>query len=300
MSSNIDVFHSVLRNSRNILAVCGAGLSASSGLPTFRGAGGMWRTHDATLLATPEAFELFPSLVWQFYSLRRHAALQAKPNPAHYALAELSKNRRVTFKCVTQNVDGLSVRAGHENNGCNKAEYIHGSLFKINCSNEKCSYEEFPNFNDPIAPALAMPIPKGETWQDIPDSEWPEVKVEDLPHCPECHKLLRPGVVWFGEELDTTMLDRVDKFIREGCDLCIVIGTSGQVYPAAGYSTNVKERGGKVAIVDMNPGDYQGREWRHGGPDFVFAGDAAELLPKLLEPVTGELKIPEKEPGWNI
>ncbi len=105
-SADRDSFSSYLQSSTNILALLGAGLSASSGLPTFRGAGGLWRTHDAMSLATPEAFNRDPGLVWQFYSYRRHMALQAKPNPAHSALAELAR-RRQRFVTLTQNVDGI-------------------------------------------------------------------------------------------------------------------------------------------------------------------------------------------------
>lgn len=102
---NVDSFKEHLRYSDRILALCGAGLSAASGLPTFRGAGGLWRSYDATSLATPEAFSHDPGLVWQFYSYRRHMALQVKPNPAHYALAELAR-RKEGFLTLSQNVDG--------------------------------------------------------------------------------------------------------------------------------------------------------------------------------------------------
>ena len=102
---DLETFQAHLSQSKRILALVGAGLSASSGLPTFRGAGGLWRTHDATSLATPEAFESHPGLVWQFYSYRRHMALKAKPNPAHHALAELAR-RNGDFLTLSQNVDG--------------------------------------------------------------------------------------------------------------------------------------------------------------------------------------------------
>jgi len=102
---DLESFQQHLTKSTRILALLGAGLSASSGLPTFRGAGGMWRTHDATSLATPQAFERDPGLVWQFYSYRRHMALKAKPNPAHYALAKLAKKKE-QFITLSQNVDG--------------------------------------------------------------------------------------------------------------------------------------------------------------------------------------------------
>ena len=106
-SADLESFAAHLKSSTHILALLGAGLSASSGLPTFRGVGGLWRNHDATMLATPEAFDADPGLVWQFYSYRRHMALKAKPNKAHYALAELAK-RRANFVTLSQNVDGIS------------------------------------------------------------------------------------------------------------------------------------------------------------------------------------------------
>ncbi len=104
--ADFESFSSHLGSSNRILALLGAGLSAASGLPTFRGAGGLWRSHDAVSLATPEAFNVDPGLVWQFYSYRRHMALQARPNPAHYALAELAK-RKEGFVTLSQNVDGI-------------------------------------------------------------------------------------------------------------------------------------------------------------------------------------------------
>jgi NAD-dependent deacetylase sirtuin 5 len=103
---DLESFQEHLNKSTRILALLGAGLSASSGLPTFRGAGGLWRTHDAVQLATPEAFQVDPGLVWQFYSYRRHMALKAKPNPAHYALAELARKKEA-FLTLSQNVDGI-------------------------------------------------------------------------------------------------------------------------------------------------------------------------------------------------
>lgn len=104
--ADIDSFHAHISSSTKILALLGAGLSASSGLPTFRGAGGLWRTHEAMDLATPEAFEDNPGLVWQFYNYRRHMALKARPNPAHFALAELAR-KRDGFQTLSQNVDGM-------------------------------------------------------------------------------------------------------------------------------------------------------------------------------------------------
>ena len=103
--NDVAAFHKKLRASKRVLALCGAGLSASSGLPTFRGAGGLWRNHDATKIATRNAFHQDPGFVWLFYSYRRHMALKAQPNPAHFALAELAR-KNPDFLCLTQNVDG--------------------------------------------------------------------------------------------------------------------------------------------------------------------------------------------------
>ena len=114
--ADLESFASHLQSSTRILALLGAGLSAASGLPTFRGAGGLWRSHDAMSLATPEAFNQNPGLVWQFYSYRRHMALQASPNPAHFALAALAK-RKSGFLTLTQNVDGNFHEPGRPNRG---------------------------------------------------------------------------------------------------------------------------------------------------------------------------------------
>ncbi|KAI7079367.1 hypothetical protein KC352_g41693, partial [Hortaea werneckii] len=124
---DVKSFHEHLSKSKRVLALLGAGLSASSGLPTFRGAGGLWRTHNSTDLATPGAFRENPGLVWQFYSYRRHMALQAQPNAAHYALAELAR-KMPGFQALSQNVDGLSQRADHPSK---QLQLLHGTLFEV-------------------------------------------------------------------------------------------------------------------------------------------------------------------------
>lgn len=128
-SNSFDDFHALLSQSSRVLALLGAGLSASSGLPTFRGAGGLWRSHDATSLATPQAFAQDTALVWRFYSYRRHMALSVEPNPAHYALAELARRMR-GFNCLSQNVDGLSQRSSHPRG---QLQLLHGTLFEGAC-----------------------------------------------------------------------------------------------------------------------------------------------------------------------
>ena len=331
--ADLDSFADHLRKSEKILALCGAGLSASSGLPTFRGAGGLWRQYDATSLATPEAFGENPGLVWQFYSYRRHMALQASPNAAHYALAELAR-RKEDFKTLTQNVDGefcavslhlnsiylfcdlgLSPRAGHP---ARSLYLLHGSLFDVKCSSYGCSHFERNNFTDPIVPALAIPMggkppaPLGTAASQTPDGreaaaeivhapreldisddrvEIPDLEATNLPQCPQCHGLLRPGVVWFGEALPAKTMDEVDRFITESrkIDLMLVIGTSGQVYPAAGYVETAREKGAKVAVINMDPEGLPGRGRERRGVDWFFQGDASVILPQILKEEIGDV-----------
>lgn len=365
-STDIQSFAAHLLKSKRIVAVLGAGLSASSGLPTFRGAGGLWRNYDATVLATPNAFRNDPGLVWQFYSYRRHMAMNAKPNPAHYALAELSR-RNPQFLTLSQNVDNLSPRAGHPEE---QLKLLHGNLFDVKCWDERrCGYVQKGNMADPIVPALAIPedqavvdamlrrkeedgrsavaagkgflekhlaekkasisesgeeaiapAPKApgqsaeasppvaavsntarsqSTTTNVPSN--PLIKGLDisnasipiaspptasLPHCPNCKtNLLRPGVVWFGEQLPEDVMVSVNDYFShsEPIDLCLVIGTSSQVYPAAGYSAMAKRKGARAAVVNMDRSDAKNLD----KDDWFFEGDAAVLLPELLEGVIG-------------
>lgn len=296
---DLATFHAHLRQSTRILALLGAGVSASSGLPTFRGAGGLWRTHDATSLATPQAFERDPGLVWQFYGHRRHMALKAKPNPAHYALAELAR-RKSEFVTLSQNVDGLSPRAHHPPS---QLKLLHGSLFDVKCSDFFCNFTQRDNYTDPIVPALAIPTDASDVTTtsaraqrelDISDEnvDLPELDFSHLPKCPECKRgLLRPGVVWFGESLPSTVLADIDGYLgrQQKIDLIMVIGTSAKVYPAAGYVDMARMRGARVAIINMDPNDIPA-----GGlydQDWFFQGDAAQIVPELLKPVIGELDL---------
>ncbi|EFY91315.1 SIR2 family histone deacetylase, putative [Metarhizium acridum CQMa 102] len=257
--NDVETFHEVLRSSRRILALCGAGLSASSGLPTFRGAGGLWRMHSATKLATMRAFTTDPGLVWLFYGYRRHLALQAKPNPGHQALAALAK-KNPDFLCLTQNVDSeffnrpylerewapalwgqlstskmfrgwtnarpfapwslsvdLSQRANHPPE---QLCTLHGSLFDIKCTTEGCGWIQRDNFDDPFCPSLKAASedpPPGESLPLLdPYHRIKHVPEEELPKCPKCQTgIQRPGVVWFGEELDENMLDHIDEWITK-------------------------------------------------------------------------------------
>ena len=218
---------------------------------------------------------------------------------------------------ATYMLPGLSPRAGHDKR---QIMYLHGSLFDIKCSAFFCDYKEANNFTDPIVPALAIPTgapdpaPLGSTTSgekateslsgamsnvqkelDISDErvEIPQINPKDLPLCPKCKTgLLRPGVVWFNEMLPRDTLDEVDAFIRVShkIDLMIVIGTSAQVYPAAGYVDEARAKGARVAVINMDRDDTPGG--RHGlqHGDWFFQGDASVIVPELFRGEIGEVK----------
>ena len=273
-------------------------------------------------LATPGAFEENPGLVWQFYSYRRHMALNAQPNKAHYALAELARKKE-GFLTLSQNVDGLSPRANHP---ADKLHLLHGSLFDVRCTEFYCKYTEKDNFTDPIVPALAIPTegpqpapsttdktgaeateslysamkqsntkdatPSPSTSKELDISDIsipiPKLAVQDLPHCPKCKEgLLRPGVVWFGEMLPLDTIGAIDEFIRTvpKIDLMLVIGTSAKVYPAAGYVDRARKKGARVAVVNVEKNSGVGLM----DDDWFFEGDAGVVVPEILKSVIGEI-----------
>ncbi|XP_016913637.1 NAD-dependent protein deacylase sirtuin-5, mitochondrial [Apis cerana] len=232
-------FREIVANAKNVLILTGSGISAESGIPTFRGAGGFWRKYPAENLATPIAFAENPSLVWEFYEYRRRVALEAKPNKAHEAIAifqdrYLKEGKNVTI--ITQNIDELHQRAGAKN-----VVELHGSLFKTRCT---FCHEVVKNTNIPICPALKG---KGSPDPNIMSSDIPK---EDLPHCQKCKNILRPHIVWFGENLDDYIMQQAHIAV-ENCDVCLVIGTSSIVYPAAMFAPYVAQHGIPVAEFNL-------------------------------------------------
>jgi NAD-dependent deacetylase sirtuin 5 len=192
---------------------------------------------------------------------------------------------------------GLSQRAGHQSD---KLHLLHGSLFDVKCNDFFCQHFESNNFTDPIVPALATPIDETDYTTnearaikelDLADMNvhLPEIALHDLPHCPKCNALLRPGVVWFGESLPGTVLQVVDDFISSSSkiDLIMVIGTSASVFPAAGYIQAAQDKGARVAVFNVD-GDLPAHGL--GENDWMFQGDAAVLLPELLKPLIGQLQ----------
>jgi len=265
-SSDVAKFREILSNSKHVVCLTGAGISAESGVPTFRGSGGLWRKYRAQDLATPSAFAATPSLVWEFYSYRRELVLTKLANPAHYALADAEK-RFVSsgnkFTVITQNIDELHRRAGTDN-----LIELHGTLFKTRCT--KCG-DIAANHDSPICPAMKG---KGDPDPSAMDSDIPE---KDLPHCKKsgCNGLLRPHVTWFGENLDPGVLDATQVELDQ-CDLCLIIGTSSVVYPAAAFAPAVAARGVPVAEfnLELTPStDEFG---------FHFQGPCGTTLPEAL------------------
>lgn len=266
-SSDLAEFRKVFAKAQHIAILTGAGVSAESGVPTFRGAGGYWRKWQSQDLATPSAFSRSPSLVWEFYHYRRELMLTKNPNPAHIAIAEcearLAKQGR-SVVVITQNIDELHRRAGSKH-----VLEIHGSLFKTRCT--ICG-NIATNHKSPICPAL-----EGKGAPD-PKAEDARIPVEDLPRCEEegCNGLLRPHVVWFGETLDSDILTAVEQEL-DMCDLCLVVGTSSIVYPAAMFAPQVAARGVPVAEFNMEdtPATLRFR--------FHFDGPCGSTLPPALE-----------------
>ena len=205
---------SVLRAARSVAVLTGSGVSAESGVPTFRDAQtGLWARYEPQELATPEAFERDPRLVWEWYEWRRGLVRRAAPNPGHLALAEIER-RVPSFSIATQNVDGLHQRAGSEN-----VLELHGSIMRSKCS---------------VEGVQAEPRPDGES---IP------------PSCPGCGAFLRPDVVWFGEALPEDVFAAASAAARN-CDVFLSVGTSSLVYPAASLPSEAARSG--AVLVEVN------------------------------------------------
>jgi NAD-dependent deacetylase len=237
-----------LHDARRVVVFTGAGVSAESGVPTFRGAGGLWNSLRAEELATPEAFARDPRLVWEWYAWRRGLVARCAPNAAHHAIARFAASRDgVTV--VTQNVDGLHQRAARDA-GAGDVVALHGALFGTRCT--RCDHRAAPD----EAPVDAS-------------------SRETLPRCPACGALLRPDVVWFGEPLDPAPLARAfDAASR--ADACLVVGTSALVQPAASVATTAARAGASLVEVNAEATPLSRLA------TVSLRGAAAALVPELL------------------
>lgn len=241
-----------LRKANRVVVFTGAGVSAESGIPTFRDAlTGLWENFDASRLATAEAFRADPSLVWGWYEWRRLKVVRAQPNPAHTAIAELAKHVP-HLTVITQNVDDLHERAGSQD-----VVHLHGSLHSPRCID--CSA--------PLLEALpTRPIPEGG------------VRI-DPPHCRACGGLVRPGVVWFGEMLPQAEWATA-LAASEDCNLLLSVGTSGVVYPAAELPLRALGKGATIVHVNPVPFDVSAQE-------VFMKGRASEQLQELINSAFG-------------
>jgi NAD-dependent deacetylase len=238
-SSSLELLKRRLASARAVTVITGAGISADSGIPTFRGPDGLWRNFRAEDLATPEAFARDPRLVWEWYDWRRGLIAACRPNEAHDALAQLEQ-RSHDFWLITQNVDGL-----HREAGSRSLSEIHGNIWMVRCTG--C----------------------GQV------AENRDVPLTLLPTCRHCSTLLRPHIVWFGESLNSGDLDRCEEALGN-CDLCLVIGTSGTVYPAAGFASVAKRHGAYVAEINLDPTPNSDLV------DVTLRGRAKDIVPLLL------------------
>jgi NAD-dependent deacetylase len=231
--------HAWVRAARRIAVLTGAGMSAESGVPTFRDAQtGLWSKFDPMQLATEEAFRANPKMVWDWYAFRREMIAKAEPNAGHRALAAFAQRHPGRMTLITQNVDGLHQRAGGPD-----VLTLHGNIFD-------------------------------DKWLDAPKACCSkDTAAGSPPYCERCGNMLRPDVVWFGEPLPLRTLAAAEK-AAQACDLMLVIGTSGVVYPAAGLA---RMAAGKVVIINTESTELD------GAADAVLNGKAAELLPQLLE-----------------
>jgi NAD-dependent deacetylase len=209
-----------------VLVLTGAGVSAESGIPTFRGKDGYWRNLNPAKLATPEAFAKDPGLVWDWYRERRQRIRNAQPNAAHKAIAKLAQHAQ-EFLLVTQNVDDLHARAGLPKE---KMVQIHGDIFVTRCSQCDFSRRDYEHDHE-----------HEHESEDI-----------DLRRCPRCEGLMRPGVVWFGEQLPRDELRRVENYLQDGpCDFVVVAGTTATFGYIIDWALRAIASDGE--LVDVNP-----------------------------------------------
>lgn len=226
----------------DIVILTGAGVSAESGLRTFRDNDGLWEEHRVEDVATPEAFQSNPTLVQRFYNMRRKQLLEPslKPNQAHSALADFENRSKGKFSLITQNVDNLHERAGSKN-----VIHMHGELLKIRCSNSGSTF-------------------KCES----------EIKAEDLCECCGMTGTLRPDIVWFGEI--PMHIDLIETLLAE-CSMFVSIGTSGTVYPAAGFREIASAYGAETIELNLEPSATAGLF------DRAIYGPASEVVPEFFD-----------------
>ncbi len=257
-----------LSQAQRVCVLTGAGVSAESGIPTFRDAKtGFWASFDPADLATPEAFRRDPARVWSWYAMRRRMARSVEPNAAHRALAALEP-RYESFTLVTQNVDDLHGRAGSRN-----VLEIHGNILRARCAGG-CVTVHRDDRSDLAAAVFAADQSAAAGVSDAAGD--PDAAGVAVPTCPECGDYFRPDVVWFGEALPPELIDRAFTAAAD-CDLFLLIGTSAEVYPAAGLPGAALERGARVVEINPDPTAFSTRA------TLCIREPAAAYLSRFLE-----------------
>ena len=231
-----------IRSAKRVSVLTGAGVSAESGIPTFRGAGGIWEKYDFTKLATHEGFWRDPALGWEWYQLRQREMKKARPNPAHEVIAKM-EDWFESFDVITQNIDGMHARAGNKN-----IVELHGNIWRMRCE------------RDGTMITLGSPV-------------------EEIPPLCHCGAMMRPDVVWFGEQLPRRAIEDATRIAHES-EVMFVVGTSAVVFPAASFPLMTKEAGGIVIEVNVEPTDLSPIA------DASLFGRAGEVLPELWSHVT--------------
>jgi NAD-dependent deacetylase len=235
----IDQLAARIKAAKRLTVLTGAGVSAASGVPTFRGPEGLWRRFRPEDLATPEAFARDPHLVWEWYGWRREKIAACQPNQAHAVIARWSQ-ANPQCRVVTQNVDDLHVRAGTA-----RLTRIHGSIWELSCF-DRCG---------------------AQPWRDE------RVPLREVPRCPYCGGLARPAVVWFGEQLDPANLEAASQ--ATACDVCLTVGTSAVVYPAAGLIHEARRHGAFTAEINLEATPSSSMV------DIAIQGAAETVLPSI-------------------
>ncbi len=259
MSRELNRVAEMLAGARRVVTLTGAGMSAESGVPTFRDAlTGLWSRYNPEELATPEAFRRHPERVFGWYVSRLRAVERAKPHVGHYALAKMARWLGGSFDVVTQNVDGLHRRAGSD-----PVIELHGSLRTFRCFDR----------GHPFAVERVLAL-AGDREREIPP-----------PSCPECGSPIRPGVVWFGEALPEEAIARASSAAQQ-CEIMLVIGTSAIVYPAAAMPSLAAAHGAR--IVEINPDETP----LSGHADVVWAATAKSALSALAARLSGAKAAP--------
>ncbi|HLT21828.1 MAG TPA: NAD-dependent deacylase [Bacteriovoracaceae bacterium] len=263
----------------NIVILTGAGISADSGLSTFRDSGGLWDKYRLEEIATPEAFEENPQLVWKFYSMRKIEAAQAKPNLAHFALVDFTKkNPQKNITLITQNVDGLHHRADSQEDLSPLC--MHGSLNESRCTHCGTVYfDDYAYFNldGDYAPTKYNLCNETQRATDQYLHHYKFQYKNFLPLSPCCNQSLRPHIVWFGEF--PLLMEKIHPLLQK-CDLFISIGTSGNVYPAAGFLQIAKAHGARTVCLNKE------EIIQHDLCDEFISGRAIDIVPRYLNSLT--------------